>query len=67
MSGGKIDRELRTIFPNLWGISLDPMHLPFKVDGSFRKRRQKPTIVGLVLRAVMRKFAATPLPGSIWP
>ena len=46
------------IFPSMWGISLDPMRLPFKVDGSFRKRRQKPAVVGLVLQTLMRKFNA---------
>ncbi|CAK0830520.1 unnamed protein product, partial [Prorocentrum cordatum] len=55
--GHQLVASMREIFPNLMGISLDPMHLCFSADRHFVKRRMRPTVAGLVLRSVTGKFS----------
>ena len=52
----KLTRKLSSLFSSLQGVSLDPQHLSFRVDRHTQKNKIKPTIVGLLLRVVMRKF-----------
>ena len=52
----KLFKEMKKVFPNLLGVSLDPHHLCFAVDSHTAKHRTRPTIVGLVMRSVMGKF-----------
>jgi hypothetical protein len=55
-TSAKLHASLRTLLPKLLGCSLDTSHLPMAVDRHTSKRRIKPTLVGLVVRAIMRKF-----------
>ncbi len=52
-----IVQELQQHLPGLQGVSLDPLHLAFSVDRHAVKRRAKPTLVGLVVRAIIGKFS----------
>jgi len=54
---GKLYTSIKNIFPNLKYLSLDPMHLCFRVDSHTKKSGVKPTVVGLVMRSIMRKFS----------
>jgi hypothetical protein len=53
---GKLFDTLYEIFPNLSTLSLDPMHLCFRVDSFTKMQRVRPTVVGLVMRSIMGKF-----------
>ena len=55
--GGKLYTSLQGIFPKLTHLTLDPMHLCFRVDSCTKKSGVKPTVVGLVLRSIMGKFS----------
>ena len=44
------------MLPNLKNLSLDPMHVCFAADRCLKKARIQPSVVGLVLRAIMGKF-----------
>jgi len=59
VANAKVYTELKAVFPNLTYLSLDPMHLCFMVDRHTKKRGIRPTVVGLVMRNIMRKFSMT--------
>lgn len=56
MAGKKLFETLRTSFSNLQFLSLDAMHLVFEVDSQTQRQRQRAIVVGLFVRATMRKF-----------
>ena len=53
---------LARVLGGLHAISLDPHHTCFRVDSFSKKRRIRPTLIGLVMRTIMGKFAI-PDPG----
>ncbi|CAK0887170.1 unnamed protein product, partial [Prorocentrum cordatum] len=55
--GHQLVASMREIFPNLMGMSFDPVHLCFSADRHFVKRRMRPTVAGLVLRSIIGKFS----------
>ena len=50
---GKLFKALSEVCPKLRILSLDPLHLCFKVDSFSKKQRVRPTVVGLVMRSIM--------------
>lgn len=51
---------MKALFPKLDGISLDPLHLVYNVEGCRFRRRSRPGLMSVTLRAILDKFNQSP-------
>ena len=57
VSSPALFKDLHDLLPGLLYLSLDPLHICFTVDSHTKHQRVRPTVIGLVMRAIMGKFS----------